>query len=517
MTGSVAGRPGMKAMIAFLKAKREPHIVIIDDITRLARSMSTHLLLREKIKNAGGVLQSPSLEFGEDSDSQLVEHLLASVSQHQRQKIGETTKNRMRGRMLNGHWTFRCPIGYKFIRHADHGKLLVRNEPVASLIQEVFEGYACGRFQGAAEIMRYLAAHPDWPSSRRDHMTVERVMELLTRVLYAGYLDYPEWGIHMKRGQHEPIVSLAVFNEVQDRLKGKANVPARKDINHDFVLRGAVICDDCGQPYRSCWTTGRSEKYPYYLCQTKGCASYGKSVKRDLMEGEFESLLRALKPSPSLFRVAQELLRELWDARIAASHSNRAQLHDEVKQIESQIEQLVDRIVSTTSQTIISAYENRLSALEARKAEMFERIENCGRPLYDFDTVHRTAMGILENPHITWSYGSFEERRAMLRMIFPARLSYQRGSGFRTAETAIPFRIFNGLDDSDSDESEMVPRRGSQQGIQTADFSCNSTTRYRWNHHRNHHIFWQVPDDPGKSFCGFRIATAPSGIIRPSM
>ena len=65
----------MKAMIAFLKAKREPHIVIIDDITRLARSMSTHLMLREKIKNAGGILQSPSLEFGDDSDSQLVEHL----------------------------------------------------------------------------------------------------------------------------------------------------------------------------------------------------------------------------------------------------------------------------------------------------------------------------------------------------------------------------------------------------------------------------------------------------------
>lgn len=33
-----------------------------------------------------GKLESPSIEFGEDSDSILVENLLASVSQHRRQK-----------------------------------------------------------------------------------------------------------------------------------------------------------------------------------------------------------------------------------------------------------------------------------------------------------------------------------------------------------------------------------------------------------------------------------------------
>ena len=54
------------------------------------------------IANAGGFLESPSIEFGEDPDSILVENLLASVSQHQRQKNGEQTKNRMRSRILYG-------------------------------------------------------------------------------------------------------------------------------------------------------------------------------------------------------------------------------------------------------------------------------------------------------------------------------------------------------------------------------------------------------------------------------
>ncbi len=63
----------MKAMLAFLRQhRRTPHVVIIDDISRLARGLETHLQLRAAIASAGGLLESPSIEFGEDSDSMLV-------------------------------------------------------------------------------------------------------------------------------------------------------------------------------------------------------------------------------------------------------------------------------------------------------------------------------------------------------------------------------------------------------------------------------------------------------------
>lgn len=102
-SGSLTSRPGMQAMLSFLSSQRkEPHAVIIDDISRLARGPMAHFKLRLKISDAGGVLVSPPIEFGEDSDSQLVENLLASVQQHQRQKNGEQTVNRMRARMQNG-------------------------------------------------------------------------------------------------------------------------------------------------------------------------------------------------------------------------------------------------------------------------------------------------------------------------------------------------------------------------------------------------------------------------------
>ena len=85
VSGSLIERPGMKALLQFLKHEKDNEpVVIIDDISRLARGLEAHIQLRTSISSAGGKLESPSIEFGEDSDSQLVENLLASVSQHQR-------------------------------------------------------------------------------------------------------------------------------------------------------------------------------------------------------------------------------------------------------------------------------------------------------------------------------------------------------------------------------------------------------------------------------------------------
>ncbi|MCF6273514.1 MAG: hypothetical protein L3J37_10060 [Rhodobacteraceae bacterium] len=60
--------------------------VVIDDISRFTRDIEGHWALRRALEETGGTLESPSITFGEDSDSILIENLLASVSQHQRQK-----------------------------------------------------------------------------------------------------------------------------------------------------------------------------------------------------------------------------------------------------------------------------------------------------------------------------------------------------------------------------------------------------------------------------------------------
>jgi hypothetical protein len=68
--------------LAFLKKHRRTpeHIVIIDDISRLARAFETRIQLLTETGDGDGRLESPSIEFGEDSDSRLIENLRASPS-----------------------------------------------------------------------------------------------------------------------------------------------------------------------------------------------------------------------------------------------------------------------------------------------------------------------------------------------------------------------------------------------------------------------------------------------------
>ncbi|MFC7702874.1 recombinase family protein [Plastorhodobacter daqingensis] len=181
--------------------RKEQHAVIIDDISRLARGLMAHFEQRVKISDAGGVLVSPSIEFGEGSDSQLVENLLASVSQHQRQKNGEQTVNRMRARVQNGYWVFQAPIGYKYERVSGHGKLLVRDEPNASILQEALEGYATGRFETQVEVKLFLERQPSFPKDLPNgEIRNQRVYDMLTRVDYAGHVEAPNWGIGLRKG-----------------------------------------------------------------------------------------------------------------------------------------------------------------------------------------------------------------------------------------------------------------------------------------------------------------------------
>lgn len=263
ISGGSAARPAMIAMLNFLKKHRaEGCAVIIDDISRLARDVETHIKLRTSISNAGGKLVSPSIEFGEDSDSILVENLLASVSQHQRQKNGEQTKNRMRARAMNGYWVFYPPIGYRYEKVAGHGKLLVRDEPVASIIAEALDGYASGRFETQVEVKRFLESQPAYPKNDKGEVHQERVTELMTRAVYAGHISNESWGLTLIPAKHEALITLQTYQAIQERRNGVAKAPARKDLNEDFPLRGFVTCGCCGEPLTACWTKGAQRTIP---------------------------------------------------------------------------------------------------------------------------------------------------------------------------------------------------------------------------------------------------------------
>ena len=459
LSGALEKRPGMKALLTYLvKHRKDQTVVIIDDISRLARGVEAHLRLRHAIDKAGGKLESPTLEFGEDSDAQLVEMLLASVSQHQRQKNAEQTKNRMRARMMNGYWVFQPPFGYRYEMVSGQGRILVPNEPFASIMKEGLAGFASGRFSTQVEVLRFFEQHPEFMAAQpKAGIRNQRIKVWLTQPLYAGYLEKPDWDITLRQAQHEPLISWTQFQRIQERLNERARVPARADVRDDFPLRGFILCGDCDKPLTACWTKGKTKRYPYYLCFNTSCASNRKSIPKAEIEDAFEDMLQKMQPSRSLFKLAATMFEELYDNGAKNLRMRIDGDHKQVHALEKKIEKVVDRIVNASSDRMISALEERLASLESEKVTLAEKAQNMAKPRGTFEEIFELSMRFLGNPYKLWTYGSLEEKRLVLKLTFARNLAYVRKQGFRTPNLSMPFKLLSKIPSADF---KMVPAEG---------------------------------------------------------
>ena len=440
-TGQFASRPAMDEMMKYLKkTPRGSHVVVIDDINRFARGLEAHLSLRATLDAIGVGLESPSIEFGDDSDSRLIEHLLASVSQHARQKIQETTLHRMQERVKAGYWVFQAPWGYRYAPCPTGGKMLVRNEPMASIIQEAMEGFATGRFGSQVEVKRFLETFPQIPN-KNGVMEHERVHQIMTQIIYAGYVAVPSWGIAPRIGKHEPLISLEMFNTIQERLLGKRRAPIRTDINADFPLRGHVCCASCGHNLTANWSKGTHKAYPYYICRTKGCPESGKSIPRAKIEGDFEKLLQSLEPSPSLIKLAEKVFRDLWEHQTDKARVKKVEIKQQIAELDKETAQLLKRLIESDVKAVVKTYESRIAEIEMQKNLLVEKLEKRDMPIKSFEESFRTAVAFLLNPCILWKSDKLEEKKMAINLTFPSQVLYHRNEGVRTAELSLPFKV----------------------------------------------------------------------------
>lgn len=456
--GDFAKRPGMIALLDYLEKNRKTsYVVVFDDLKRLARDTMFHWQLRHAMANFGARLECLNYKFDDTPEGEFIETLFAAQGQLERKQIGRQTRQKTKARLEAGYHAFIAPVGFKYIKSRTGGKILVKDEPAASIIAEAMEGFASGRFQTKREVKYFLEGSPEFPKTASGKISNNRADDILANPLYAGYVEYKPWGVALRKGKHEGMVNFTTFQKIQERLAGRAYAPARKDLNTEFPLRGAVACT-CGNSLTACMSKSHTGKrHPYYLCQNRQCEYKGKSIRRDVLEGEFEALLRKLTPSRSLIVTADKMFRLLWEHRGRSQQARRTRLEKECGKLDQNIEQLLDRIVEAGSPAVIKAFEKRIEALQKDRIVLEEKIVNCGRPVKPYEQMYRTALEYLENPLKIWSLGGIEEKRAVLKLTFTDRLIYDRKHGYRTPDLSLPFKV---LGDFFMQNNQMVPGAG---------------------------------------------------------
>lgn len=139
------------------------------------------------------------------------------------------------------------------------------------------------------------------------------------------------------KGKHQPIISEALFEKVQDVLEGKKPMAAPKRlINPAFPLRGLLRCAACGNALTASFCRSKTGKrYGYYYSRTRGCRLV-KSIQAKALDDQFMSMLKRLQPRPEIAGVFPSIAAHIWVAQLDDSEKNLrnlSELLEEQKQL----------------------------------------------------------------------------------------------------------------------------------------------------------------------------------------
>lgn len=439
--GDFMNRPAMVNLLNHIDAK--PHIsyvVVFDDLKRLARDTVFYLKLKREFDSRGVKVECPNFTFENTDEGEFIETVLAAQGQLERKQNRRQVIQKQKARLESGYWTFYPPPGYYTCKYPQHGKLLVPDELKARIIREAFEGYAIGRFAEQTDVQRFLQ-EKDYMNGRRVYLYAVR--RLLTRVIYAGYIEYEPWEVSRRLGHHEAIVPLDIFEKVQDKLNGHSQIRTRKDFSDTFPLRGFACCSKCLRGYTGSESTGNSgKKHPYYRCKNRGCSENTKSIKKDDLESVFYSKLSELSPSDKVINLAKAIVEDVQKKKRSELGMSTRQFDRELLNIDKEIETLVGQIVRSEKKSVIDIYESKIESLTEKK-QLIEhnKIKVSNGPV-DVGTAFGVVTEYLKKPAEIWACGDLDDKRRVLKLVFADKFIYDREKTVGTAKVSILYKVF---------------------------------------------------------------------------
>lgn len=461
--GDFMKRPAMRELLAFIDAN--PHkklVVVFDDLKRFARDVEFHLKLRAVFRARDVKLRCLNYNFDESPEGRFAEVVMAGQAELEREQNKRQVIQKQKARLDNGYWPFRAPQGF-YMKRKDpiHGTIIeFGDKKTLELITEALEGFANGRYDKIIDVKKFLQ---DNKYLGKRHVAMTSVKNLLTNALYAGYVEYKKWDVPRRLGHHKGIISIETYEQIQDKLAGRAKMYTRKDMREDFPLRGFVSCAQCKKLFTSSWSTARNkQKHPYYACKTKGCTSYGKSIRKSDIETGYCNLLNEFEPKPVAIKLFTLRAMAVWDMKLMNIEKTKLNLQNEIAQNDERIGSLAEKSALSTVQSVSSAYERQIEKLDKENKEHQEKLAKLGSVKIDFRTALDEVLGYIKSPYNTWFNGDLDARHTISNMVFHERPAYDRKDGFRTADYAVIIRLFEQLGNPNCNNVHIPPETWNQ-------------------------------------------------------
>ncbi|MEO6199054.1 MAG: recombinase family protein [Sphingomicrobium sp.] len=378
-SGGNMQRPGLKRLLDAVAAKKID-IILLYKIDRLTRSLADFAKIVEVLDQAGASFVSITQSFNTTTSmGRLTLNMLLSFAQFEREVTSERIRDKIAASKRKGMWMGGpVPLGYRVLE-----RKLVVDESEAELVRHIMRSYlVVGSVVELAEQLNRegyrtkVQSRASGPQRGGCPFRRGTLFHLLSNQVYLGKI------IHKKQyfeGEHEPIVPLALWTEVQAALAERSSGPSRRlRAAHPSLLVGMLV-DGEGRAMTPSHATKPGKRYRYYVTrpeQLDGSPAWRVSahdieslvcnrIAVLLCDQQFLSELTRIDAEPS-----RSLQRAIAEGKVAASALRGDWAQAKVALLRAMVERIE---IHSDALTII------LDRSDLRKALLLSEIEDAGQ------------------------------------------------------------------------------------------------------------------------------------------
>ena len=351
----------------------------------------------------------------------------AVVAAHYSRNLREEVKKGIYGRLKQGFYPFRAPIGYLDLGAA---KPKMPDPKSAPLVREAFHLYDSGQFSlpQLVEELDRRGLH----NRSGTRVTISGLATMLKNPFYIGLMRIEKTGETFV-GKHEPLVSTETFERVQALIAGKR--VDRKNV-HVYRFSRIVRCATCGYSL----IAEQRKGHVYYRCHNRPFKTPPVCPSTSIREEAIDhAVLNALKD----FDLSDEeicLARSVLDEKTAELQRDQAAMAQglrlQLDSLESRLASLTDLLIDgTVDKELFTGKKNALLMERAKVQEkLSETQQGLNRPLQSFEK----TVELAKNPSMLYEMASAEKKRELVKTL----LSNLTVSGKNVSVTlALPFRL----------------------------------------------------------------------------
>jgi len=274
-TAAKCGRPIFTRMVNELRQGKADGL-IIHKLDRLTRNLTEYAKIGELIDSGINVHTAiDSLDF-RSRGGRLTAEIQAVIAADYVRNLREETLKGMNGRLKQGLYPFRAPIGY-----IDNGRGQPKSlDPIrAPLVRKAFELYGTREYSMKTLLPKLQMM--GLTNRVGGRLSLHGLETLLDNPFYTGIIRIKRTGKSFP-GVHERLISPALYERVQDIKSGKAGPKVTK---HNHLYQGLFRCGLCAGPM----VPERQKQFVYYRCPIKDCDT--KTIREDQLVVVIEEFL----------------------------------------------------------------------------------------------------------------------------------------------------------------------------------------------------------------------------------